>query len=84
MAICFPCRLTFNSVLWVNRDACLRQVDPDTDMSTWEQVGDVLDQLKAGGEECPLVTAWQSRIHLENFSAYHDVAGKQRQWFCRS
>ena len=40
-------------------------------MSTWEQVGDVLDQLKAGGEDCPLVTA--CRIHLENFSAYHDV-----------
>lgn len=48
-------------------------VDPDTDMSTWEQVGGVLDQLKAGGEDCPLVTAWQSWIHLENFSAYHDV-----------
>ena len=29
--------------------------------------------MKAGGEDCPLVTAWQSWIHLENFSAYHDV-----------
>ncbi|MBP80244.1 MAG: sn-glycerol-3-phosphate ABC transporter substrate-binding protein UgpB [Deltaproteobacteria bacterium] len=70
--------LPFNSstpVLWVNRDAMSAAgVDPDTDMSTWEQVGDVLDQLKAGGEECPMVTAWQSWIHLENFSAYHDVA----------
>ena len=69
--------LPFNSstpVLWVNRDAMSAAgVDPDSDMSTWEQVGDVLDQLKAGGEDCPLVTAWQSWIHLENFSAYHDV-----------
>ncbi|MEL6932190.1 MAG: sn-glycerol-3-phosphate ABC transporter substrate-binding protein UgpB [Pseudomonadota bacterium] len=69
--------LPFNSstpVLWVNRDAMSAAgVDPDTDMSTWEQVSDVLDALKAGGEECPLVTAWQSWIHLENFSAYHDV-----------
>ena len=69
--------LPFNSstpVLWVNRDAMQAAgVDPDTDMSTWEQVGDVLTALKAGGEECPLVTAWQSWIHLENFSAYHDV-----------
>ena len=69
--------LPFNSstpVLWVNRDAMKAAgVDPDTDMSTWQKVGAVLDKLKAGGEECPLVTAWQSWIHLENFSAYHDV-----------
>jgi len=69
--------LPFNSstpVLWVNRDAMSKAgVDPDTDMSTWEQVGEVLEALKAGGEDCPLVTAWQSWIHLENFSAYHDV-----------
>ena len=69
--------LPFNSstpVLWVNRDAMSAAgVDPDTDMSTWEQVEDVLGKLKAGGEDCPLVTAWQSWIHLENFSAYHNV-----------
>ncbi|WP_170771637.1 sn-glycerol-3-phosphate ABC transporter substrate-binding protein UgpB [Ruegeria lacuscaerulensis] len=69
--------LPFNSstpVLWVNRDAFeAAGVDPDTDLSTWENVGAVLDQLKAGGEDCPLVTAWQSWIHLENLSAYHDV-----------
>ncbi|WP_299280726.1 sn-glycerol-3-phosphate ABC transporter substrate-binding protein UgpB [uncultured Tateyamaria sp.] len=69
--------LPFNSstpVLWVNRDAMQEAgVDPDTDLSTWQNVGAVLDQLKEGGEECGLVTAWQSWIHLENFSAYHDV-----------
>ncbi len=69
--------LPFNSstpVLWVNRDAFeAAGVNPDTDLSTWEKVGDVLEQLKAGGEDCPLVTAWQSWIHLENLSAYHDV-----------
>ncbi|MEM1078912.1 MAG: sn-glycerol-3-phosphate ABC transporter substrate-binding protein UgpB [Pseudomonadota bacterium] len=69
--------LPFNSstpVLWVNRDAFeAAGVDPDTDLSTWEKVGETLDALKAGGEDCPLVTAWQSWIHLENFSAYHDV-----------
>ena len=69
--------LPFNAstpVLWVNRDAMTAAgVDPDTDLSTWQKVGETLDALKAGGEECPLVTAWQSWIHLENFSAYHDV-----------
>ncbi len=69
--------LPYNSstpVLYVNRDAFKAAgVDPDTDLSTWEKVDKVLDRLKAGGEDCPLVTAWQSWVHLENLSAYHDV-----------
>ncbi|MBT8416735.1 MAG: sn-glycerol-3-phosphate ABC transporter substrate-binding protein UgpB [Silicimonas sp.] len=69
--------LPFNSstpVLWVNRDMLEEAgIDPDTDMSTWEQVGEVLDGLKEAGVDCPMTTAWQSWIHLENFSAYHDT-----------
>lgn len=69
--------LPFNAstpVLWVNRDALSSAgIDPDTDLSTWQKVETVLDQLKSAGHECPLVTAWQSWIHLENYSAYHDV-----------
>jgi sn-glycerol 3-phosphate transport system substrate-binding protein len=69
--------LPYNSstpVLYVNRDAFeAAGVDPDTDLSTWENVGAALDALKAGGEDCPLVTAWQSWVHLENLSAYHNV-----------
>ena len=69
--------LPFNAstpVLWVNRDAFeAAGVDPDTDLSTWQNVDKTLTALKAGGSDCPLVTAWQSWIHLENFSAYHDV-----------
>ncbi len=69
--------LPFNSstpVLWVNRDALRAAgIGPDADLSTWQKVGVVLDQLKAAGHKCPLTTAWQSWIHLENFSAYHNV-----------
>ena len=69
--------LPFNSstpVLWVNRDALeAAGIGPDADLSTWQKVGVVLDQLKAAGHKCPLTTAWQSWIHLENFSAYHNV-----------
>ena len=69
--------LPFNSstpVLWVNRDKLSEAgIDPDTPMATWEQVGGVLDSLKAAGVDCPMTTAWQSWIHLENFSAYHDT-----------
>ena len=70
--------LPFNSstpVLWVNRDAFTAAgLDPDMDLSTWQNVGAALDGLKAGGSACPLTTAWQSWIHLENLSAYHNVA----------
>lgn len=69
--------LPFNSstpVLWVNRDALQTAgIDPDTDLSTWQAVGEVLDQLKAAGHDCPMTTAWQSWVHLENLSAYHNV-----------
>ena len=69
--------LPFNSstpVLWVNRDALeAAGIDPDTDLSTWQKVGETLDALKAAGSACPITTAWQSWIHLENLSAYHNV-----------
>jgi len=69
--------LPFNSstpVLWVNKDALKAAgIDPNVDLSTWQKVGDVLDKLKASGHSCPLTTAWQSWIHLENLSAYHNV-----------
>ena len=69
--------LPFNSstpVLWVNRDALQAAgIDPDADLSTWQAVGEVLDQLKAEGHDCPMTTAWQSWVHLENLSAYHNV-----------
>ena len=68
--------LPYNSstpVLYVNRDALTGAgLDPDMDLSTWEKVGAALDALKTAGHACPLTTAWQSWVHLENFSAYHD------------
>jgi sn-glycerol 3-phosphate transport system substrate-binding protein len=69
--------LPYNSstpVLYVNRDAFTAAgMDPDMDLSTWQNVGAALDGLKAGGSACPLVTAWQSWVHLENLSAWHNV-----------
>lgn len=68
--------LPYNSstpVLWVNRDAFSDAgLDPDMDLSTWQQVGEALDALKEAGHACPLTTAWQSWIHLENLSAWHN------------
>ncbi|MEZ5844844.1 MAG: sn-glycerol-3-phosphate ABC transporter substrate-binding protein UgpB [Hyphomicrobiaceae bacterium] len=69
--------LPYNSstpVLYVNEDALKAAgVDPKTDLSTWEKVGAVVDTLKSKGHACPFTTAWQSWVHLENLSAYHNV-----------
>ncbi len=69
--------LPYNSstpVLYVNRDEMKKAgLDPDMDLSTWDKVETALTSLKAGGSKCPLTTAWQSWVHLENLSAYHNV-----------
>ncbi len=69
--------LPFNSstpVLYVNKDALSDAgLNPDMDLSTWENVGAALDVLADAGHECPLTTAWQSWVHLENLGAWHDT-----------
>ncbi len=69
--------LPFNSstpVLYVNRNAFTDAgLDPDMDLSTWQNVDTALAQLKDAGQECGFTTAWQSWIQLENLSAYHNV-----------
>lgn len=61
-------------VLYVNRDKLEEAgIDPDVDLSIWENWDEVLTQLKDAGVTCPYTTSWQSWVHLESFSAYHDV-----------
>jgi sn-glycerol 3-phosphate transport system substrate-binding protein len=61
-------------VLYVNKDALkAAKLDPEMDLSTWNKVDVALTALKKSGSECPLTTAWQSWVHLENLSAYHNV-----------
>ena len=69
--------LPYNSstpVLYVNRDALeAAGLDPDMDLSTWQNVEEALNTLHTAKHECPMTTAWQSWIHLENLSAWHNV-----------
>lgn len=69
--------LPYNSstpVLYINKDALKDAgLDPESKPKTWEAVETLLQGLKAKGHSCPLTTAWQSWIHLENLSAYHNV-----------
>jgi sn-glycerol 3-phosphate transport system substrate-binding protein len=69
--------LPYNSstqVLYVN-DALFQQagLDPTMSLATWPEVEAAIDALAAAGVACPYTTTWQSWVHLESFSAYHDV-----------
>ncbi len=68
--------LPYNSstpVLYINKDALKAAgIDPETKPATWPEVEEILAKLKESGNACPLTTAWQSWIHLENLSAYHN------------
>lgn len=69
--------LPYNSstpVLYINKDAMKAAgVDPEVAPKTWPEVEAILKKVKASGSGCPLTTAWQSWVHLENLSAYHNV-----------
>ncbi len=69
--------IPFNSstpVLWWNKDAFKKAgLDPETPPKTWPEVADHARKLIAAGYECGFSTAWISWIHLENFSAWHNV-----------
>ena len=69
--------MPFNSstpVLWYNKDAFRKAgLDPNKPPKTWPEVGDYARKLMAAGYTCGFSTAWISWIHLENFSAWHDI-----------
>ncbi len=69
--------MPFNSstpVLWWNKEAFRKAgLDPEAPPKTWPEVGEYAKKIVAAGYPCGFSTAWQSWIHLENFSAWHDV-----------
>jgi len=69
--------LPFNSstpVFWYNKDAFKAAgLDPESPPKTWAELTTAASKLKASGHKCPFTTAWQTWVHLETFSAWHDV-----------
>jgi sn-glycerol 3-phosphate transport system substrate-binding protein len=69
--------MPFNSstpVLWYNADAFKKAgLDPDKPPKTWPEVAEYSKKLVAAGYGGGFSTAWISWIHLENFSAWHNV-----------
>src|SRR5439155_24232324 len=40
---------------------------------TWKEFGAVAGKLKASGQQCVYTTSWPSWVHIENFSAWHNL-----------
>src|SRR5678815_5194349 len=40
---------------------------------TWKELVAAGEKLKAAGQQCVYTTAWPSWVHIENFSAWHNV-----------
>jgi sn-glycerol 3-phosphate transport system substrate-binding protein len=40
---------------------------------TWKEFGAVAEKLKAAGYQCVYTTSWPSWVHIENFSAWHNL-----------
>ena len=67
----------FNSstvMFYVNKDAFKKAgLDPAKAPKTWKEFGVAAAKLKASGQECVYTTGWPSWMHIENFSAWHNV-----------
>jgi len=51
------------------RKAGLQPVPP----KTWKELIAVAEKLKASGQDCVYTTGWPSWVHIENFSAWHNL-----------
>src|SRR5262245_36793778 len=67
----------FNSstvMFYVNKDAFKKAgLDPSKAPQTWKQVLAAAEKLKAAGQPCTYTTSWPSWMHIENFSAWHNI-----------
>ncbi|MCC7325212.1 MAG: sn-glycerol-3-phosphate ABC transporter substrate-binding protein UgpB [Burkholderiales bacterium] len=67
----------FNSstvMFYINKDAFKKAgLDPNKAPRTWKELLAAAEKLKASGQECVYTTSWPSWMHIENFSAWHNV-----------
>ena len=69
--------MPFNSstpILWYNVEAFKKAgLDPDKPPTIWPEVAEYSKKLVAAGYGGGFTTAWISWVHLENFSAWHNI-----------
>jgi sn-glycerol 3-phosphate transport system substrate-binding protein len=67
----------FNSstvVFYVNKDAFKKAgLDPEKAPKTWKEFNAAAEKLKEAGQQCVYTTGWPAWMHIENFSAWHNV-----------
>jgi sn-glycerol 3-phosphate transport system substrate-binding protein len=66
----------FNSstvMFYINHDAFKKAGLEPKAPKTWKEVQSVSQKLKAAGQQCVYTTSWPSWMHIENFSAWHNV-----------
>jgi sn-glycerol 3-phosphate transport system substrate-binding protein len=61
-------------ILYYNKDLFRAAgLDPEVAPKTWPELGAAAKRLRAAGAVCGFTTAWPSWIHIENFSAFHNL-----------
>src|SRR3954463_13977443 len=69
--------MPFNSstpVFYINKDAFKKAgLDPEKAPKTWKEFAVAAGKLKASGQSCVYTTGWPSWVHIENFSAWHNL-----------
>ena len=66
----------FNSstaLFYIDKNAFKKAGLPPVAPKTWKELISTAEKLKASGKECVYTTAWPSWLHIENFSAWHNV-----------
>jgi sn-glycerol 3-phosphate transport system substrate-binding protein len=67
----------FNSstaIFYWNKDAFKKAgLDPNKPPRSWKELVAAAEKLKASGHACAYTTSWPSWVHIENFSAWHNV-----------
>jgi len=68
--------LPFNSstaLFYIDRNKFKAAGVPPVPPKTWKELVAVAEKLKAAGQDCVYTTGWPSWVHIENFSAWHNV-----------
>jgi sn-glycerol 3-phosphate transport system substrate-binding protein len=61
-------------ILYYNKDLFRAAgLDPEVAPKTWPEVGAAAKRLRGAGAACGFTTAWPSWVHIENFSAFHNL-----------
>jgi sn-glycerol 3-phosphate transport system substrate-binding protein len=66
----------FNSstaLFYINEDALKKAGLKPVAPKTWKEFAQTAEKLKAAGQQCVYTTSWPSWVHIENFSAWHNV-----------